>query len=360
MNKKWIGIGLGTVVLVGVVLLATRSEKKPNLVQKDSVKAESVAESPPPITNPQPPTTTSKAASPALKTAAIATSTNKQQTSSTEWSPEVAAQIDALRATYRPGGLPARIRLQDQINKSFSANPPSAEQMLGLIKDVDAPDESRIYFAKVLRNQIKRRAYDEAELADAVSGLQEVVNSTAQSELFRSELAMLLTTVDQSDQTIQAVLPLMDSSDDETATRAVAALCNTTSPLAIESLYDFVQDYANLEQSKPKALATALAPLSTVNEYDIVPVIQEVVSLTDDFDLMCTSLQCLMRVSPSQAALKAIVTTYDSANKIPEQTAYIQYLCRTALEQRSEFIQINETTLDQSLIEAIHDIRRKQ
>ena len=265
-----------------------------------------------------------------------------------------------LRKTYRSGGLPARIRIQGELAKLWRSEPPSVESLLNEVREADAPKDHRVYFAKVLRNQIKRRAYDENEFAVAIAGLQMIIESESEEALFRSEVAMILTTVDQSDETIQTVLPLMDHSDDETATRAVSALCNTTSPVAIESLYDFVQDYENLQQAKPLALATALAPLSTVKDYDVVPVIQGVVSSTDDFDLIRTTLQCLMRVPSSQAVIEAIITAYDSSERIPEQTAYIQHLCRVALEQHGKFIQENELMLNQSTTKQLQKIRRDQ
>jgi hypothetical protein len=342
VNKK----GIAGLLFLGGLLVATflayRFVTKSDDVKNERIETQETSQALPAITqSPElPPSQPEKRIVPRLPDGAPVNPRFKQL-------------VDELSKTYRPGGLPARIRIQGELAELWRSEPPSVESLLNEVQKADAPDDHRVYFAKVLRNQIKRRAYDDAEHSVAIAGMQEIVDSESEDALFRSELSMLLTTVDQSDKIIETVLPLMNNPSDETATRAVTALCNTTSPLAIESLYGFVQDYENLEQVKPMALAAALAPLSTVKDYDVVPVIQGVVSSTYNFDLIRTSLQCLMRVPSSQAALEAIAIAYDSSGRIPEQSAYIQHLCRAALEQHSTFLQKNESQFDSSTNRAV-------
>lgn len=272
-------------------------------------------------------------------------------------SPRFRQLADELSKAYRPGRISARIRIQNELAELWRSEPPSVKDLLAEIGNADAPEVYRVYFAKVLRNQIKRRAYDDAERSAAISELQGVISSQSEPEQFRSELSMLLTTVDQSDATISTVLPLMNSSDDETAARAVAALCNTTSPMAIEGLYDFVQGHEKFQKTKPNALATALAPLSAVPEYDVVPIIQGIVSTTDDINLLRTSIQCLGRVPPSKAVLEVIVTAHDSASKISGQAPYLEYLSRAALGAHADYIKENQQTIETSLLDKIQKIR---
>lgn len=361
MSKKQIGLGLCFVLLLLVVFTTRENsipKKKAEEIQKPKMNISSVPilkQSPvlKPVSN------KSKSLGPKVLTANQ--KTNAPIVVKKEWSSETIKQLESLKQSYRPGGLPSRIRIHDQLSKLFAAQLPSVEQMFSLISDADAPEEYRIYFAKVLRNQIKRRAYNDNELSVAIERMQNIVRLESDAALFRSKLAMILTTVDQSDKTIQTVLPLLKNVNDETAARAVAALCNTTSPLAVESLYNFVQNYADLQQTKPNALASALAPLSTVKNYDIVPIVQDVLSSTDNFDLMRTSLQCLIRVPSSQSVVEAVVTAYDSSNKMPPQKrSYLHFLCRTTLKKHSKFIQKNKSVLNQVLIEKIQQIKESK
>jgi hypothetical protein len=348
VNKKGI-IGLFVGCLLVVAFFAYRFVTKSDAAKNERIETQETSQALPAITkSPElPPPPPEERIVPRLPDGAPVNPRFKQL-------------VDELSKTYRLGGLPARIRIQAELAELWKSEPPSVENLLDEIQKTEAPQDHRVYFAKVLRNQIKRRAYDTNELAVAVDGLQTIIKSEPEDALFRSEVAMILTTVDQSDKTIESVLPLINNPSDETATRAVAALCNTTSPLAIKSLYTFVQDYENLEQVKPMALAAALAPLSTVDSYDIVPVIQGVVSSTEDFNLMRTSLQCLMRVPSSQATITAILIAYDSASKIPEQTAYIQYLSKAALEKHASFLRDNKSKLDQATMEKLQRIRGNQ
>ena len=264
------------------------------------------------------------------------------------------ALLQALSASFDSGSLASRIRLQSELNQYWQEHPPSADQLCMLIANNSAPPALRIYIAKVFRNQVKRRSFDEAATSNAYRHIRGVIADDAGNPEFRADLANVLTTVDQSDETIQAVTPLLSSSD-VVAAKAVSALCHSTNPLAIDAVYAFATDNPDLAKTKPSALAAALAPLSTTDR-DIVPTISHVVTSTDDFDLYRAAVQSLIRLPPSSAALAAISHAHAAAPSFGDQQPVAEHLCRVAAEQFLERLRRQTGEIEQDKIKQLEEL----
>lgn len=341
ISRRIIWISAGIVCIFGVGIVISKISGRFDTKQKSELSAK--------------PTTGQEA------TASPKAAGGEQGNATTNSQPQAAAQrsnspadiakiIAGLKDTYRPGGLPARIRIQAELDAVWATNPPTALLLTELIKDESAPTEFRLYFAKVAKNYIKSRAFDETALTAALSDVRAVLlGENNQPGIFRAELAVVLTAVDQSDKTINAVAPLLNTTNDDQALRAVSALASTTSTLAQDSLLQFVQQAdAPLEQ-RPKALMAALAPLTSTHPNQIVPILAQVAQKTEDFKTYSAALFCLGRAPSSQAVLEAIASSFDSASRFTTNRARAQQLCRSAAQHHTRFAAENNSALPANL-----------
>ena len=262
--------------------------------------------------------------------------------------------LQALSASFDSGSLASCIRLQNDLSQYWQENAPTADQLTTLIADEDAPPAFRIYIAKVFRNDVKRRSFEETAISNAYQNIRGVIADDAGDPEFRADVANVLTTVDQSDETIQAVTPLLSSSD-TVATKAISALCHTTNPLAIDAVYTFATDNPDLANTKPNALAAALPALSTTDR-EIVPTISHVVTSTANFDLYRAAVQSLIRLPPSSAALAAISQAHAATPRFGTRQPVAEQLCRVAAEQHLKRLRRQEGAPDLDKIKQLEEL----
>lgn len=266
--------------------------------------------------------------------------------------------LDDLRAAYAANNLPVRIRIQDQLSKAWEANPPTTTALLNQIRDNQSPSEYRIYFAKALANRIKMQMYGESEIATAVAELRSIIGSASDPPAFRVDLANILTSVDQSGRAVQAIAPLLSESDDETAVKAVAALCRSTNELAVECVLAFAKT-DDLLKTKPLALLSALGPLSTTTN-DVSPLLTQIVGTTDDFRIYAGAVQCLISARSSSGVLDAIAESVNAASRFPNQHAQSIRLCAAAARKHERFFQEHKTGLDTGTLDTFDELLKTE
>jgi hypothetical protein len=334
MNKKWIGIGLGVVAVAMVVLFATKVYRAP-VAERKEPQDKAVSSSENFVSDDMGALREKK------KTQASEVARDTGKTNSVS-APE--SLLKALHASYESGGVVSRIRLQEDLKQLWQQNPPSAQDLTELIGDEDAPAEFRVYIAKVFRNEVKRRKFDADATNEAFASLRRLVADDNWSADFRADLANILTTVDQSDETIRAVSPLLEQND-AVAVKAVSALCNTANPLAIDTLHAFVTENPEIIETNPRALAAALPPLATT-EKDVLPVIERAVNETDDFDLYRAAVQALMHTESSPAVLDAVAQAYAAAPRFGARQKHAEHLCQAAARKHSRYFESNKDRID--------------
>lgn len=256
----------------------------------------------------------------------------------------VKAYLRDLARTYDTRALPVRIRLQDQLNRYWDANPPAISELIGLAGDRTLPPDLRIYLVHTLANRVKLRAYSEEEFDTALAGLRNMVTSDEEDSGFRSDLANVLTTIDDSEAAVEAVASLLSSTNSQTVAKSVVALTHTTNPLAIETVYTFAQDAERLLAENPNALFAALGPLATTDK-DMTPALNHILQNAEDFKLYAGAVQCLIQARPTVAVLESIGNAYAAKQRFTQHAEQIQYLCRAALLKHSKFYEANKDTL---------------
>ncbi|ABW67976.1 hypothetical protein [Desulfosudis oleivorans] len=262
--------------------------------------------------------------------------------------------LENLRSSFGTGTIASQIRLQHQLSQYWESNPPSAEELTSLISDTKAPEAFRIYLAKVLRNKIKKQSFSTEATSNTYSKMRDIIANAANRPDFRAKLANVLTTVDQSDETVRAVTPLL-LLDDESAAKAVSALCNTTNPLAVDTLYDFVTSSQDLMKTKPRALMAALPPLSTTDK-DVLPVVNRVVNTTKNFDLYRSAIQALIHSKSSPAVLESIAKAFDVAPRFGKRQAQAELLSKAAARQHVQLFRGIKNELDTNTTETIEKL----
>jgi len=222
-----------------------------------------------------------------------------------------------LKHTYRPGGLPARIRIQGEISDYWEKNQPKPEEVLAQIEATDAPEDYRIYFAHTLRNYIKRTRYTEQEANEAVDQMLAVVGKTDDSAFVRSEVAMVVADFDPTDKAVAAIAPLLEVEDDQVASRAVTALRKTGNLKAADALVDFVQKHEQLRTKKPMALLSALTVLSGHPDKGkaVIPIVKDEAVNAPNIQFFQGTMMILSRAPSSVETVEAIVAATESATR---------------------------------------------
>jgi len=230
---------------------------------------------------------------------------------------EVQQLCDDLKKTYRPGGLPARIRIQGEISDRWEKTPPSTQGVIQQIEAADAPEEYRIYFAHTLRNYIKRARYTEQAGNEAVDRMLEIVGKKGESALVRSEVAMVVAEFDPTDKAVAAIAPLLDVDDDQAASRVVTALRKTGNPKAAEALLGFARKHEQLRGKKPLALLSALTALSGHPEKgkNVIPILKDEAVNAPNIQFFQGTMMILGRAQSSVETVEAIVAATESASR---------------------------------------------
>lgn len=348
-KKDFFVISAGTVILIGLIILALHS---PVVDEQDYPLTM------PGMTDVQVYESIDTNTTPAIFNSAISPTNLKAEEPvrpDVSMSPDHGAELlDALQSSFDSRSLTSQIRLQQQLKKYWESNPPSAEELVGLISDTSAPSAFRIYMAKVFRNRVKMQSYDAGAVSVSTAAMRSVIADSENDSVFRAELATILTTVDHNDATIRAVAPLL-MENDESAAMAVSALCNTTNQLAIEVLYDFLTNDENLLESKPQALMEALRPLSTTDK-DLLPIVNYIFSNTLEFAYYQNAIEVLIHTPSSAAVLKSIAMASSAAQRFKNQQMQAEYLCRVAAQQHIQLFRLNHNKLDAATVKAIEKL----
>lgn len=279
------------------------------------------------------------------KSAIIDSETPKDMDRADDQTDPIKPILRDLARTYETGVVPVRIRLQDQLSRYWEENPPSAEELIGLVGDQTLPPELRTYLARTFANRVKMRAYSDEEKVAAFAELRELVTSADEDSLLRADLANVLTTIDDSDEAVEAAAGLLDDGNPKAVQKAVAALTHTTNPLAIEVAFEFVQDDEQLLNENPTALLAALAPLSTTDK-DITPMLNHIIRQTDDFKLYASAVQCLIHARPTVAVLESIAQAYTESKRFPQHAAQAEQMCRAAARRHMRFFNENRASFN--------------
>ena len=280
------------------------------------------------------------------------TTTSTQKTSSHD------PLLDDLKGAYVASNLVVRIRIEDQLSRVWETNPPTVETLLHEIRDNQAPAEYRIYFAKVLANRVKMQAYAEAEVIRAFAEIRSIIGGGLDALAFKADLANILTSVDHSGDAVKAIAPLLQTPEDETAVKTVAALCRSTNSMAVQTVYEFVQT-DDLFKTKPLALLAALGPLSTTTN-DVAPIINRIIQQTADFRVFAGSVQCLMSAPSSNEILESIADAACASSRFPQNAHAISTLCRNAVRRHIKYFEEHKEQLDSQIVIAIEKLLRSE
>lgn len=282
----------------------------------------------------------------------------EQEESGSSESPSRAILRD-LGRTYETGFIPVRIRLQDQLNRYWEENPPTAEELVRLVGESSLPRDLRTYLARTFANRVKMRAYSDEEKETAFAELRGMVAAEGEDSLLRADLANVLTTIDNGDGAVNAVAGLLGDSNPQAVQRAVAALTHTTNPLAIEAAYEFVQDDERLLNENPTALLAALAPLSTTDK-DVTPMLNRILRQTDDFKLYAGAVQCLIYAKPTVAVLESIAQAYTESKRFPQHAAQAEQMCRAAARRHTKYFHENKGDVEAKYQLIIEDVLKQE
>lgn len=255
-----------------------------------------------------------------------------------------------LREAYHKSLLPAQLRLQSELVGFLEEFSPPPERFLGEIVDYDAPEEYRLFLAKLLRNQQKNKGFDQNQQSDVIRFFQSEIGNNEESPLFRARLANILASIDQSEPAANVIASLLDTDDETVAIQVVSALASMTNQSAAESLYGFVEEHANTPDEMPTAVTASLTPLIMASHNtDAINLASKILKNTDNFQVYSTCISILGIAPPSKALLHAIGTAFVAARRFPEHRDEAEALCHRSILKHGNYIANHMDEVPESL-----------
>ena len=265
--------------------------------------------------------------------------------------------LSELRSTYRPGGLPARIRLQGELSDLWDQQPPTSAEVITQIGDKSAPDEHRVYIAQSFRNLAKMNRLEQNEAADVVDSMLGIVGNENDDPLVRGQLAVVVAGFDKSPEAVRVIAPLLNNANDDAGALAVTALRHMATDEAATALYNYLQRNVSEPDAKTKTISSALMALTGYEKIDVAPIAKRVVMQTQSVELFHGALLSLYNAESSEAVVAAIIAAYDNAERVQGiDPLRLKNACVSALKKHSVFIDNLEPAGDPSLVARAKEI----
>lgn len=262
-----------------------------------------------------------------------------------------------LRATYRPGGLPARIRLQGELSERWEKQVPTAAEVIGQIADTSAPDEHRVFIAQSFRNLAKMNRVMASEAADVVDRLLAIVGDAKDSPLVRGQLAVVLVGFDKSPEAVRTIAPLLNDTNDDAGALAVTALRHAATDQAATALYDYLQRDTASRYAKSKTTGSALLALTGYGNLDVVPIAKEIIGQPQSLELLQAALVSLSKAKSTTSVVEAILVAYDNSERPTGiDPARIRNASLAALRSHSEYISSLLKSVSDPILQRARDL----
>lgn len=264
--------------------------------------------------------------------------------------------VSQLRSAYSTGTLVSRLRVQAKLEEFWTSSPPRLEMLVQQVEEGSLPEGYRVSFARKIRNLAKQNTYPPMEVASAIAGLQRVLADGNESEVLRSQVALVVAELDQEERTIRKIAELLGSSNEPVVESALASLESSTNPDALRHIYEFARENADEPRRNSFAMTAALSILAADESYEIAPLIRDVIRTTRSPAASIQAISLLAHVDPSTETLEALLEAFESRDRFPDQVTLVEGAAFTALERHGPFIEHERRSLDPELLSELDEI----
>jgi len=258
-----------------------------------------------------------------------------------------------LRRAYTESRLPAQIRLQHDLLNDWNKSLPHIKTQLHEIANGDAPDGYRIFLAGALQCLFKSDFMDIKEQQMFIDGARTAVKNSKLSESFRARIALILSSIDNHAQSVEAVSTLLQTKDDQIAETAVRAISSIGTYEAVEQLYSYLSQHVDEPDAMPSSTIAALAPLIATNQRDVFDFVARIAISTNNRRTYSICLSALAGAASSRQVLLSIAAIVNAEKSSSVDRKNAEKLCREAMKMHEFFIKEHVIKNDKIILKAL-------